>query len=140
MTGSIQLEIQRPGSPAEQATLSWAFVGDCVQLDAVSAGMRPFRALEADLFEALCSYRRFLEGNGGYLLLCNGARRDAFPSAMSRDMGKGFKLYISVMGSPGGTLVETLDPAPLETVSTVAAQSAFHKAWFESFGTPGSRQ
>ncbi|MEA3015566.1 MAG: hypothetical protein QOI38_288 [Sphingomonadales bacterium] len=136
MADSIQLEIQRPGSPAEQAVLSWAFVRDSVQLDAVSPGMPPFRTVEWDLFEALCAYRRFLERKGGYLLLCNGARKDAFPSAMSREMGKGFKLYISLMGRPGGTLVETLDPAPLETVSTVAEQAAFHDAWFDSIRAP----
>jgi hypothetical protein len=140
MADSIQLEIQRPGFPPEPVTLSWAYIRDSVQIDAVTASMRPFRTVEHDLFEALCVYRRFLERSGGYLLLCNGARKDAFPSAMSRDMGRGCKLYISALSVPGGRLVETLDPAPLEAVGTVDEQSAFHNEWFESVRALARRQ
>ncbi len=136
---TLQLEIQRTGSQPEPVTVSWTFVRNAVQLDAEGAGLQRFRTIERDLFDALCAYRRSLERSGGYLLLCNGARKDAFPSAMARDMGGGFKLYITAMGVPGGTLVDTLDPAPLETVSTVAQQAAFHKAWLDSFGAASRR-
>lgn len=43
---------------------------------------------DVDLFGALVKFRLRLEENG-YVLLCNGARKDAYPSRMAREIGGG---------------------------------------------------
>jgi hypothetical protein len=102
-----------------------------VELAAESDVTGPIRVSGSDLFDALDAVRRSFERKG-YFLCCNGARIDAYPSAMSRDMGMGLKVYISEMGKPGGELVETLDPAPFDRISTVDDQKSWHREWFES--------
>jgi len=50
-----------------------------------------------DLFECLCQLRLVLEKDN-MKILCNGARTDAWPSNMSRDMGGARKIYINTNG------------------------------------------
>jgi len=86
-----------------------------------------------DLFEALKALRKDLEGIQARLL-CAGARRDVFPSAMSRDMSGGRKAYITRIGEPARRkdLVDIFDEAAPASIGTVAEQSAFHKRWADS--------
>lgn len=114
-----------------QCVLSYEINKQGVEVGVESDVTGPVRVSGSDLFDALDAVRRFFERKG-FLLCCNGARIDAYPSAMSRDMGMGLKVYISEMGKSGGELVETLDPAPFDKISTVADQKAWHREWFES--------
>ncbi|HEY7023128.1 MAG TPA: hypothetical protein VH349_18565 [Ktedonobacterales bacterium] len=86
-----------------------------------------------DLFDALVAFRLYLEARG-YLLLCNAARRDAYPSRMAREMGGGRKVYLLCMGCQArmSDLVDSLEEASLELVTTVAAQKAAYEAWLDS--------
>jgi hypothetical protein len=99
------------------------------------AGMsyRPFVA--QDLFGALIELRKVLEEKG-IRLLCAGARRDVFPSAMSRDMSGGRKAYITKMGCPGRRedLVDIFDYADTQLIGSVSEQKTFHDNWFASLG------
>src|SRR5690242_19574386 len=86
-----------------------------------------------DCFAALQSVRRKAEGRN-WMICCKGARRNAWPSAMSRQMGGGIKAYVLEMGRQGraDSLVEIFDEDAPESYSTVADQEAYAHAWFES--------
>lgn len=86
-----------------------------------------------DLFVALQSLRGELDQHG-IMICCNGARRDAWPSPMSRDTGGARKLYIHSMGEPAhrDSLVGIFDEAPPDALSSVQEQAQFHQAWVES--------
>lgn len=87
-----------------------------------------------DLFECLCDLRRWLEEQG-YRILCNGARTDAWPSSMSRQMGGARKVYLTKIGHRAGRddLVPIFGDARPEHVATVSEQSEYHRKWMESF-------
>lgn len=86
-----------------------------------------------DCFAALQIIRRAAEARN-WNICCKGARRNAWPSAMSRDMGGGFKAYSLTMGQRARTdsLVEIFDADVPELYTSVAEQEAFARAWFES--------
>lgn len=98
-------------------------------IDAGAAGTTHHRG--PDVFDCLTQSRRELE-RVRLTLLCNGARIDAYPSGMARDMSAGLKVYIRRLGERGGELVDTFGPAPRDAVGTVAAQEEFHRAWSSS--------
>lgn len=89
----------------------------------------------ADLFECMKSVRRHLEGMS-MLLLCNGARIDAYPSGMSRQMGRARRVCIVELGKPGTQegVVDIFGTAPLDKVGSVDAQREFHDNWLRSLG------
>ncbi|MGA3988737.1 hypothetical protein ACI2TK_21305 [Ralstonia nicotianae] len=86
-----------------------------------------------NLFAAMSAYRRRLEQDG-YLLLCNGARRDAYPSQMILEMGGGRKIYLLQPGRQTSRqdLVDIFGAATIEQVCTVAEQRASYDAWIRS--------
>lgn len=87
-----------------------------------------------DVFKALRSLRRELD-RFGILIGLNGARPNAWASGMQADMGDGRAVYLCEMGSSGRPpSAQTLDPAPLEVVGSVADQDGFHAAWLRSRG------
>jgi hypothetical protein len=88
-----------------------------------------------DYFECLMTIRKAIEPAGG-LVLCQGARRDVWPSGMARDMGAGLKAYILVKGRPprSDELVNTFDPTDESLVGTLAEQRAAYRAWIVSRG------
>jgi hypothetical protein len=91
---------------------------------------RKLRAEASDLFDCLVKIRLDLELEGAKIL-CNGARLDAFPSPMARDMGGGRKVYLLRMGEPAQleNLVNTFDEAPIEKIASVAEQKKFYLDW-----------
>ncbi|RKE17927.1 hypothetical protein [Streptomyces sp. TLI_171] len=80
------------------------------------------------LFDALSRLRPQIEPLG-FQLLCNGARIDAYPSGMSRDMGGGRTLYVLTPGRTPRQRVAVFDRAAPSSVGTVAAQPAFYESW-----------
>jgi hypothetical protein len=99
---------------------------------AFSGGRHTVECEGADLFEALARLREEL-AKLGVMPLCAGARRDVFPSGMSRSMGGGRKAYLTRLGYRTGPadLVDIFDVAR-ENISSVADQAAFHRQWIES--------
>ncbi len=86
-----------------------------------------------DFFGALMLLRTELE-KVNVQLLCNGARRDVFPSGMCRDMGRGLKAYITKLGCPARSadLVNIFDYSEDPSLGSVAEQQAFRRKWSES--------
>ena len=106
----------------------------CVHIENTPVGS--VRCIATDVFEALMQIRVVLDHHD-ILVLCNGARRDAWPSSMARDMGGGRRVYVTAIGRRAcfpTDLVATFDRAPSESVSTVPAQLDFHRRWLESNG------
>jgi hypothetical protein len=98
----------------------------------LGAGMENQEFSGRDLFDALNELRKILE-NKGFQLLCAGARRDVFPSGMSRDMSGGRKAYINRLGHPARQtdLVDIFEYADAE-LGSVSQQAEFHKQWINS--------
>ncbi|GAA4924714.1 hypothetical protein LX16_0042 [Stackebrandtia albiflava] len=95
-----------------------------------------------DLFEALVALRRDLETDG-WLPAVQGARRDAYPSGMARDMGGGERIHLLHTGRPASTadLVDTLAPvADVGLLATVAQQHEAYVAWLESLARKESEE
>ena len=90
-------------------------------------------ANERDYFESLCSLRGAFEGRW-IVPLCNGARRDVYPSGMQRDMVGGLAGYVLTMNrqrSPNDS-VEIFGPTDARYVGTVKEQGDYFRAWVES--------
>jgi hypothetical protein len=89
--------------------------------------------IDEHLFGALVKLRLWLEQKG-YLLACNAARIDAYPSAMSLEMGGGRKLYVLTPGIPTNRegLVDALGAAPINAIGTVAEQRLNYENWLRS--------
>jgi hypothetical protein len=84
-----------------------------------------------DAFEALARARTNLELQGWWLAV-QGARRDTYPSGMSREMGGGFLIYVMRNGVPATERVATFDDAPLDRLATVEEQRAAYESWRKS--------
>jgi hypothetical protein len=96
-----------------------------------------------DLFTALQNIRRCTDAEG--IKLCvNGARRDAHPSGMSREVNGGRMLYIlpprrgpRILLSPfkrptRRNMIYIFDPAPCESAVPVDEQIRYFNAWVGS--------
>ena len=84
-----------------------------------------------DFFEALCLIRQELE-NENILILCNGARKDVYPSSMGRQMGMGLKAYVHELGKNTNNIVKIFEKADLELISSVSEQKEFYYKWLET--------
>ncbi len=84
----------------------------------------------SDAFHTLELFRNSIEPKG-WKVLCNGSRKDSYPSGMCRDMGRGFKVYIhdknDITSCP--QLVETFEFAESLHVGTVKEQYDYWKEW-----------
>jgi hypothetical protein len=89
-----------------------------------------------DLFCSLRLLRKYFEEKGAKVL-CNGARIDAYPSGMSRSMGRGRKIYLLSHGKQArrADLVDIFDYANPEQIGSVEAQELYYKEWINSLGS-----
>jgi hypothetical protein len=120
-----------PDGQREECRLSFQSAGwpDCrISFESLTFGRREY--VRGDYFDCLCDFRREIESIG-WRVLCNGARRNAWPSGMARDMGQGLKLYL-LRERPvrGSDLVETFGPADPSDVATVEQQKGFVADFF----------
>lgn len=97
-----------------------------IEFHSVELGDQVFTA--NDLFDCLLLLREFLEGKK-WLILCNGARVDAYPSTLSREMSGGKKIYILKLGEKVSqeNLVNLFDEAPIEKIGTIEEQYKYYK-------------
>lgn len=84
-----------------------------------------------DLFGALIALRRETETRGTRLL-CAGARRDVYPSGMSRSMGSARNAYVMKRGQPATVMVDIFEYADPEQVGTIEDQRHFRDQWVQS--------
>lgn len=94
-------------------------------------GMMSFS--DDNLFSALSKLRLRLEEDD-YLLLCNAARRDAYPSRMTLEMGGGRRIYLLRGGvqTSREDLVDVLGAATIDQVCTLAEQRTSYENWLRS--------
>lgn len=89
----------------------------------------------SDYFKSMVLFREELENNGAKLL-CNGARKDVYPSGMSRSMGQATKAYVLSIGEQAraSDKVDIFDQADKQLVSTIEEQNMHFKKWVSSLG------
>ena len=84
-----------------------------------------------DFFDALRQIRLELETQNA-MILCNGARIDAYPSGVSRQMSLGRIAYLNQMGQPAQQKVAIFDKTEANWVASVAEQDKYYHAWLAS--------
>lgn len=100
------------------------------------AGLGAQRFTGEDLFDCLTAVREFLAQHD-ICPLCAGARVDAYPSRMSRQMSGGRKVYLMEMGAPAEQLADIFDEAPAEKVGSIDAQRQYFQEWLVSLQVGG---
>jgi len=102
-----------------------------IKFEHLELGSHNFEGL--DIFDDFCNLRIFLEERN-WMVLCNGARIDAYPSPMSRNMCGGLKLHCLTMGEPAkrSNVVHIFAEAPPEKLGTVREQYNYYRKWFGS--------
>jgi hypothetical protein len=96
-------------------------------------GLDPFESLAYDLFECFTDVRE-RAASSGWQICVVGARRDAWPSGMSSDMGGAALVYIHTLGrqADGDDLRPIFDDAPCELIGSAEEQKKFRTQWRES--------
>ena len=104
-----------------------------VEIEARSSRFGVLSFTDDNLFGALAKLRLRIEQDG-CLLLCNAARRDAYPSRTALEMGGGRKIYLLKFGMQAKRedLVDIFDAASVDQVCTVAEQRANYEIWIRS--------
>jgi hypothetical protein len=123
-------------SVIQKRSIEFAIIPQCeLRLLAQNEKEIEFKCFCTDLFDCLTQLRSQYLEKQGYLILCNGARIDTYPSRMSRQMGGGRKAYITRMGFQAkmNDLVDIFDPVDdPNIISTVSEQIEFHEKWLKS--------
>jgi hypothetical protein len=85
-----------------------------------------------DFFECLVDLRRMVEKEGG-LVLCQGARKDVFPSPQMRASAS-MSAYCLELTKPASNQarVRIFDPVPADEVASIEEQRAFYDHWLDS--------
>jgi hypothetical protein len=83
-----------------------------------------------DLFQCLLEIRERISADGWKICVA-GARRDAWPSGMSSDMGGAWLIYVHTLGRQAGEhdLRPIFDDAPCDKVGSRAEQQEFMEKW-----------
>ena len=142
MEDSVSVRIVEADEVKSDWRLDWQLLGEEYLIDISEPGSgRSWSARGRDLFEAFCALRLRLEPLG--IRICvNGARTDAYPSAMSRDMSGGQMLYLLRRHGALGRLlrlpalrpqksVYIFSPAPCDRVGSVGEQRTYFEKWFD---------
>lgn len=132
MLGTVNLEIIKLSEGTNhlsECTLSYQNTQPCM-IDFQNSELGEHHFEGRDVFDCLCQLRGFLEKTG-WNILCNGARIDAYPSSMSRDMGGGMKLYHLKLGKrpQRSDLLRIFDRAEPNQIGTIEQQRAYHEKW-----------
>jgi len=119
-----------PAGP-QTVVIDLGLVDDRARLEMRFEDGRQASAAEGDYFTSLLQIRRELEP-AGIRILCQGARRDVWPSGMAIDMSAGLKAYVLERGQHDSrpALVDVFDPADDAEVGSIADQEAYRDAWF----------
>ncbi len=92
-----------------------------------------FQSEGNDLFESFVNLRQQLRSKE-IILLCNGSRRNIFPSPMLRQSGGGKKAYLLRLGVPARRedIVNIFDSVEINNVDTIENQKDFYGQWLNS--------
>lgn len=96
---------------------------------------KSFFSLErSNFFDCLIDIRNSLAALN-WIILCNGARKDVYPSGMRRQMNKGLMAYQLTFGQAvaDSDLVDIFQECSEENITTPELQKVYFEEWFESF-------
>lgn len=129
---NIVLQIASKSGESESCNIDFD-QGSPIEIRVLTQHFGAMTLTDNDLFSALVKLRLRLE-QGGYFLLCNAARKNAYPSRMTREMGGGRKLYLLTHGMQARRedLVDIFCATSLDQVSTVTEQYAYYEDWIRS--------
>ena len=135
MGSDVEIRLKTPTGEVQSIP---AFVGPSERgwtLKVTIPGLGLRQAFGPDLFECLLRLRAELEPLG-YRTLVDGARRNAWPSGMARDMAGGRKAYLPVLGQHGHRedMVDIFGPADEADTALVHEQRAFSERWLAEVG------
>jgi len=119
------------GEAEETISVATAEVGGSCRLTCIVRG-EMHHSEASDFFEAFSRLRRRVLEPRGLIPFCHGASLKVWPSAMSRDMGRGLKAYRIEHGAPASELVGIFDEGPDIIPSSVAHQENFAREWVAS--------
>jgi len=100
-----------------------------------NTGKLKFSCKASDLFDCLIVLREQYLEKKKYIIQCNGARKDVYPSRMSRQMSGGLKAYSMQLGEPANApqLLDIFDyEKDLSCLATVNEQKEFYEKWLDS--------
>jgi len=131
---SRQLKVLKPDGQIVEVTAHFdVSVDSTITISFEDQPLKTFRG--EDLFKSMILLREHLNLQGS-ILLCNGARRDVYPSGMSRGMGKGRKAYTLVIGKQARkhNLIDIFDYAEPSTIAGIESQLNYFEEWKNSLG------
>lgn len=102
-------------------------------IEFTSCATQNIKCVNSDLFECLVDLRQEFSVKK-YLLLCNGARVNVYPSPMSRDMGGARLAYLLTLGkqSKREDLIDIFNYAEFIDIGSVEEQKRFYNSWLKS--------
>ena len=131
----LEVAVMTPSGQVHRVPCLIGLVGRdyLLELEIPPIGVR--RIVDRDYFECLLHLRDEIEPLG-YRLLVQGARRNAWPSGMLRDMGGGRKAYLLELGEHGvrPATVDIFEPAHVGDVVLADEQRDFYKTWLDELG------
>jgi hypothetical protein len=103
------------------------------QMSLAAADVVNLQCEERDLFECMVVLRRHLQKQR-WSLLCSGARKDVYPSGMSREMSGGQMAYRHKpgVGPAREDLVDIVDYTPPDSIGTPEEQRQYRASWLQS--------
>lgn len=119
------------GEDDEQISIVQHRDGDNCRLTCTVRG-ETHHADASDFFSALQRIRKRALEPKGLIPFCYGASLKVWPSAMSRDMGRGLKAYKIETSTPATELVGIFDEGPDIIPASVEMQEEFSRDWIES--------
>ena len=130
---SIDIPVLRSGRPGTFIHVEGEQTrqGVC-SLSVVDMG-RHYICASSNFFDALKAIRTILEAQG-ILVLCNGSRKDVWPSKTSREVDSGLVAYVCKPGEPATEQVGIFDSLADTCYGTVSEQEACARQWLESIG------
>ena len=110
--------------------LSWQMKPDRTYSIHLDGPDGPLARTGNDLFQALQQIRQELE-SGGWLIAVQGARKDAYPTGMVRDMIGARRVYILRAGQQAERehLVDIFAEAAADSLGTVEQQTNYYREW-----------
>ena len=113
--------------------IAWIYCDGKTLIEIDAFGKNFYSKERSNLFDCLIDIRNvFSELN--WLILCNGAREDVYPSGMRRQMNKGLFAYQLTFGKAvaQSDLVDIFQECSEERVVTPEKQKAYFDEWFNS--------
>ena len=135
MTDADTLNVKIAGPEGVQPSTIAVTYDLLVSLSFAESDRPAVQFVARDLFECMRLLRQHLEAES-MILLCNGARVDAYPSQIARQMGAARRVHLTSLGRPTTRedLVDIFGEAPADKIGSVEEQDAFHKEWLRSLG------